>query len=161
MLSSPLPPKSLPIFFYLMCVVTGALYLAMLASAVHTDGGGEASIANAFQSLFTVLGLWIALAILLLIAGVMGEMPRWAAIVWVPLHLFSGVAVTIAIDMVSRHLGWAIMFPALLPLLIFFYALWTRLPGFHARFAAGRTNVLTIGAILALSVAPSILAIYW
>ena len=88
-------------------------------------------------------------------------MPRWAAILAIPLHLFSGVATTIALDMCSRHMKWAVVFLVLTPLLTALYAMWARLPHLHQRFPARSTSVAAWGAIFALSDARSILAYYY
>ena len=45
-------------------------------------------------------------------------------------------AAFVAIDMCSRHIGGAILFPALLPLLMVFYAFWARLPRLQAAMPA-------------------------
>jgi len=42
--------------------------------------------------------LWVALALLLVVGGVMGEMPRWAAVLAVIVHPLSGVGAFVAID---------------------------------------------------------------
>ena len=50
--------------------------------------------------------------------------------------------------MMSRHAAWALLFPALLPLLIAFYALWARFPRLHARLPDPMTSVVVWGAVL-------------
>jgi hypothetical protein len=106
------------------------------------------------------LFLWGALALLLVAGGIMGEMPRWAAILACFALPLSGVGAFIAIDMMSRHAHWALLFPALLPLLIALYAMWARFPRLHARFPARITSAVLWGAILVLSILPMPIA-YW
>ena len=106
------------------------------------------------------LFLWGALALLLLAGGIMGEMPRWAAILACVALPLSAVGAFIAIDMMSRRAAWALIFPALLPLLIAFYAMWARFPRLHARSPDPMTSVLVWGAILVLSILPMPIA-YW
>lgn len=135
------------------------LYLLMIANALNTTaGGGEASMANAFEALFVICGLWIMLAIIVTVGGVMGSMPRWAAIAWIFLIPLSGVAAFTAIDMCSRNMKWAVVFPALLALAIVFYAYWARSMRLHEALPAQQTSLLTLGAVLVLSLLPMALA---
>ena len=86
-------------------MVALGLYLGLLTNALQAGGSyGEAAFGDAIASLFLVFGLWIVLAILLFVGSIMGQMPRWATILAIPLHVFSGVAATIALDMCSRHM---------------------------------------------------------
>jgi cytochrome bd-type quinol oxidase subunit 2 len=152
--------RDLPIGLILLLALAGAAYLAMLANAARPMRGGEGAMADAFEALFVTLGLWIVLSLLVAAAGIMGAMPRWAgglAVVLVPL---SGVATVVAIDMCSRHKGWAIVFPAVLPLLIALYAVWARLPRLHRALPPGRTSLALWTAVLILSAAPLLLAIW-
>ena len=71
------PRRTMPIGTYLVLALASGLYVAMLLNVQVPAGGGEARIANAYQVLFLTLWLWIALAVLLGMRGVMGEMPRW------------------------------------------------------------------------------------
>lgn len=77
------------------------------------------------------------------------------AVILVPL---SGVATFAAIDMCSRDMRWAIVFPAVLPLLIVFYALWARLPRLQALLPAERTSVAIWASVFFLSIASLALA---
>jgi hypothetical protein len=155
--------RSVPVGACLLFVVAFGLYIAMLASIVTPAeaGGGEAVIGAAFQELFITAGLWIALAVLLLVGGMRGEMPRWAAIAGIFLHPLSGVATFIALDMCSRSIGWAITFPVLLPALMALYAMWARLPQLHGVLPANTTSATIWCATLILSIAPLVLANYY
>jgi hypothetical protein len=155
------PQRSVPIGALLLLVVACGFYVAVLASAAAPLGGGEAAMSDAFASLFLTFGLWIALALMLVNAGLMGEMPRWSAIVAVFVIPLSGVAAFVAIDMCSRHMQWAIIFPAALPLLIASYAMWARLPRLRALLPAPATGAIAWGLIVTLSIAPLILASYY
>lgn len=149
-----------PVFFLLLAVAFG-LYVAMLASITTPgqSGGGEAAIGAAYQELLLTFALWVVLAILLLIGGLIGEMPRWAATLAIFLHPLAGVATVVAIDMCSREVGGAIVFPAFLPLLVGFYAAWARLP--QLRRLMPPISVPALGAVLVFSVAPLLLALYY
>ena len=127
--------RTKPIGTFLVLLLVVGLYVAVLLNVQVPAGGGEARIANAYQVLFLTLYLWIALAVLLVVGGVMGQMPRWAMVAGFFLHLLSGVAAFVAIDMAERH-GWAIVFPVLLPVITALYALWARFPQFHVKYPA-------------------------
>jgi len=158
------PPRSAPsapIGTILLLAVTGIFYFWLLASLTGPQGGsGEELMGQAFESLFLTFFLWVSLALLLFAGGLMGEMPRWAAILACVVHPLSGIGALVAIDMMSRHAVWALLFPALLPLLVAFYAMWARFPRLHARLPAQITSAVVWGAILSLSIVPLPVA-YW
>ncbi|SED58711.1 hypothetical protein SAMN05444161_3531 [Rhizobiales bacterium GAS191] len=165
MSTDPLPQRSLPIDAILVLALACFLYIAMLSSVSRPAGGGESAIGAAIQSFLLLVFLWIALAILLLIGGLRGDMPRWAAILTLILHPLSGIAAFVAIDMYSRHVyshhvAWPLIVPASLPPLIALYAMWARLPALHAALPARATSVVIWGVILILTIAP-FPAAYW
>src|SRR5690348_7414602 len=88
-------------YVWLMIILTGP-----------SPGGAEGSMEQAIESLFVTLFRWGALALLLFAGGIMGEMPRWAAILACFALPLSGIGAFIAIDMMSRHAAWALIFPA-------------------------------------------------
>jgi hypothetical protein len=95
---------------------------------------------------------------MLIVGGVGGSMPRWAAWLAGILVPASGVANFIAVDMCSRYMPWAIVILLLLAPLLAFYASWARLPWLHAKLPAERTSVAAWGAVFVLSVASFVLA---
>src|ERR1043165_9421647 len=125
-------PRGFPVGILIMLVIAAALYVAMLSTITFSTGPGDASFGQAIASLMATAGLWIALSVLLVIGAMMGEMPRWARFAAVFLVPFSGAATFTAIDMCSRHIKWAIVFPVVLPLLIAVYAMWARFPALRA-----------------------------
>jgi len=135
----------------LLLAVAAVLYVAMLGTISFSAGGGDAAFGKAMASLFATTGLWIALIGLLIAAGIMGEMPRWAVFVAVFLVPFSGAATFAAIDMCSRRIAWAVVFPVVLPLLIAIYALWIRMPGLRTVFSAERASTVAWALVLVLS----------
>jgi hypothetical protein len=147
------PYRSVPFGTIVVLAITCALYVAMLSTISFSAGGGDASFGQAIASLFFTVGTWVALAVLLAVGGLMGEMPRWAACVAVFLLPLSGAAAFVAIDMCSRHIKWAVIFPVLLPLLIATYALWARVPRFHAAISAERMSAAVWALVLVLSLA--------
>jgi len=78
-------------------------------------------------------------------------MPRWARFVAVFLVPLSGVATFAAIDMCSRHIKWAIVFPLVLPLLIAVYASWIRMPALRAVVSAEHMSTIAWALVLVLS----------
>lgn len=150
------PPK--PIGLYLLLPIAGVLYILLLQNGLSPVAGGEGAIASAYEALFVVAALWITLIVMMLVAVDSGAMPRWCSFLAAVLVPLSGVAAFVAIDMCSRNMRWAIVFPAFLAPLIAFYALWTRTPRLLARLPAQSTSVSTWGAIFVLSMAPLLLA---
>jgi hypothetical protein len=142
-------------------VVAVALYVALLANATYKPaGGGEAAMGQAFEMLYLAFGLWVVLVCMLVVGGVMGSMPRWAAWLAIVLVPMAAVADVTAIDMCSRHMEWAIVLVAVLPMLVGFYAFWARLPRLQAEMPAERTSVAVWGAIFFLSVLTFVVAAY-
>jgi len=150
--------RSTPVGALLLCLLACGFYIAMLADVSTPSGSGEAAIGAAIEGSFVTAELWIVLAILLLVGGLMGQMPHWAATLALFLLPLSGGAAVVAIDMCSRHIRWAMAFPVLLPPLIALYAMWARLPSLHRMLPAEATSAAALGAILVLSIAPLILA---
>ena len=141
----------MPIGTYLVLALAFGLYVAMLLNVHVPAGGGEARIGNAYQVLFLTLWLWIVLAVLLIAAGMMGEMPRWVVFVAVFLLPLAGIATFTAIDMCSRHIKWAIVFPIVLPPLVAGYAVWTRFPACRAAIPAEPMSAAVWALVLVLS----------
>ena len=159
-MSMPSPPqRSWPIGLLLLLAVAGILYGLMLANAMYQpSGGGESGIAAAIEALYLTAGLWIVLTIMTIVGGVMGTMPGWAGALAGILVPASGIANFTAVDMCSRHMPWAIVFPILLAPLIAFYAFWAGWPRLHAALPAERTSVAVWTAIFVLSAATFVLA---
>ncbi len=148
-----LPHRSFPVGLSFLLVIALALYVLLLANAVYEPtGGGEARISAAFEGLFLAAGLWIVLAIMMIVAGIMGTMPRWAAILAVILVPTAAVATVVALDMCSRNIREAIVFLLLLPALVAFYAFWARLPRLQAAMPAERTSIAVWAAVFLLSI---------
>jgi hypothetical protein len=153
--------RAAPIALLLLSLVAAVLLVLLLDNAVYKPaGGGESLIAQAIEALFIMAGLWFVLLVMLLIA-VLGEaMPRWVpwlALVLVPM---AAVADAVAVDMSGRHMEWAVVIVAALPMLIAFYALWARLPRLRAALPAERTSTVVWGAVFFLSAVTFVLAAY-
>jgi len=151
-----------PFGFALVLVIVSGLYVAVLHDAVTIQtGGGEAVIAAAFEGLFLVVGLWLALTLLLIIGAVAGNMPCAAAYAAVPLVPASGVAAFVALDMCSRDQRWAAVFPAALAALLAFYACWARWPRLRAALPPPTMTRTVWGAVFVLSAAAFASAAIW
>jgi hypothetical protein len=158
MSTSSSPRQSAPIGALLLLAIACGLYVALLVTASTPLSSGEGAFGDGIESLFVTFALWIVLALLLVNGGLMGEMPQWSAIVWVVLVPLSGVAAFAAVDMCSRHMRGAIVFPAALPILIAAYAMWARLPRLRARLPSAGISAATWGLVAALSIAALMLA---
>jgi hypothetical protein len=159
--SSPLQTApSAPVGMLALLVLAGGLYLWLMVSITGPNAHGDAVVGQALEQFFLTVFLWGALAVLLAVGGVMGEMPRWAAILAFFAHPLSVVGALIAIDMMSRNAKWAFAAPALLPLLLGFYATWARFPRLHAAMPARTTSIAVWAAVLILAIAPMPIS-YW
>jgi len=94
----------------------------------------------------------------IVVGAVTGAMPGWAGGLAGILIPASGVANFTAVDMCSRHMPWAIVFPVLLAPLIAFYAFWMGWKRLHAALPAERTSVAVWASVFVLSVATFVLA---
>ena len=147
------PLRTRPIGLIVLLVVACVPYFLMLASAATPMAAGDAAMGDAIAALFLTFGLWVVLAIMLVVGGVTGAMPRWAAILAVVLVPMSGVAAVTALDMCSRHMQWAIVFDVVLPALITFYAFWAGMPQLHDKLPPERTSAVVWAAVFLLSAA--------
>ena len=151
--------RSWPIGLLMLLAIAAVLYGLMLANAMYQpSGSGEASLEAAIEGLFVTAGLWIVLAIMVVVGAVQGTMPGWAGGLAGILVPVSGVANFTAVDMCSRHMPWAIVIPILLAPLIAFYAFWAGWPKLHAALPAESTSVAVWASIFVLSVATFVLA---
>ena len=145
----------------MLALIAAALLVLLAGNALYVPaGGGEALMAQAFQMVFIAFALWIALVAMLVMGGVMGGMPRWVAWLAIVLVPMAGVADVVAVDMCSRHMEWAVVLVAALPLLVAFYAWWARLRGAKAAPAQERTSAAVWGAVFFLSALTFVVAAY-
>ncbi len=144
-----------------LAAIALALYVALLANALHRPaGGGEAVMAQAFKTLYLVFALWVILVAMLVLGGVAGAMPRWAAWLAIVLVPMAAIADLAAVDMAGRA-AWAIVPAAALPLLVAGYAFWARLQPAPATGRRGeRISALAWGATFLLSALTFVIAAY-
>ncbi len=154
----PTPRRSFPIETIVLLALAGVFYVGMLLAIKPSGAGGEAAISAAFAWLGLTAGLWIALSVMLIVCSVMGQAPRRAWIFLLVLQPLAGAALLVSGDFYSRHRNLPIVEPALLPLLIAFYAVWARLPALHGRLAPIPTTIAVWGAVFVLSVVSLVVA---
>jgi hypothetical protein len=148
-----------PVGTIVLLSVAAMLYAAMmgcLADAPGSDAFGR-GLALAYAA-FLGAALWVVLAATLIVAGVKGGMPLWAAIGLVVLLPLSCVAVWMAGDAVGRGDASALLIPALLPPLFALYALWARLPSLHGALRPGVVSAVLGAAIVFLAATPFVAA---
>ena len=145
--------RGAPVGLIVLLAIAVTLYVALIATCATPLAGGEDGYSQAWASLLLTFWLWAALALLLLNGGMIGRMPRWAALSALLLHPLSGVAAFAAEDAASRRVEGALTIVALLPLVVAGYALWARLPRLRAALPETPASLSAGAAILALSVA--------
>jgi hypothetical protein len=143
--------RAAPLGMIALLALAAVLYVALLVASAAPLESGEAAFSQAWGALLLTFWLWVVLALALLVAAVIGHMPRTAGFAALLLHPISGVAALVAIDAVSRHVEGALAVVALLPPLIAFYALWARLPTLRASAPQGLVGAAIWGAVALLS----------
>jgi hypothetical protein len=157
MTTQPSLPSSPPIGAVAVVLLACPLYIVMLAAIFAMPGGdpgsygAEGSLAATLSALFALIFgglLWIALAGLLTIGALYGDMPHWAKIAAAVLYPLSGIAALTAGGLsYSYPGGWLVLVVAVLPPLIALYAIWARLPALHTTFRPDVTSAVLLGAI--------------
>ena len=143
-----------PWAFTIILVVAALLYLLMVGTTSGSRGSDAAGngMAVAFGIVWAVL-MWIAIAVLLLMARSYGGIPGWSKaflVVLVPLAAIAG-AVTIGI---YSERGWLIAVPIVAPLVALIYAAWARYAGLQAMMAAEPANGIVIAVLAVATAAP-------
>jgi hypothetical protein len=152
---TPSSGRAVPIGTIALLAIAACFYVAMLLN-IRSSSSGDAVVGDAIAWLFFTAGLWIALTIALVAGGVAGTMPRPA--LWLLLQPLTGAALVVSGDFYSRHRNLPPIEPAILPLLVAFYALWARLPALQARLPARPTGLVMWFAVAAISVMSLIVA---
>jgi hypothetical protein len=146
---------SLSLGTIVLLAIAGCFYVAMLLN-IRSSSTGDAVVGDAIAWLFFTVGLWIALTLALVAGGVAGTMPR--PLLWVLLQPVAGAALVVSGDFYSRHRTLPPLEPAILPLLIAFYALWARLPALQTKLPAKPTSLIVWCAVAGISVFSLIVA---
>jgi lipoprotein NlpI len=158
MSTDPVQRPAPPVGAIIMLVVAGFFYLGMMSSLsdihnAHVDAAGR-GLAEAFGALFAI-ALWVALAILLLIGGVKGEMPAWSAIAATILLPISGFAAMITVGLLDRGASPRyLLVPASIPPVVAAYALWARVSSLHRVLPPLPTSIVAWAAVALLTAAP-------
>lgn len=153
MVVGPSRRRSLPVGFASLLVV--ALFLYAVTAATVADSRGSDAAGNALaQASAAMLGglLWIAIAVLLVMARARGAMVRWAPwalFLLVPLAI---VAFFLAIGRFSEGDKSALIVVFALPALPLLYALWARFPASHARLRPAGTSAALLAMMAVLSI---------
>jgi hypothetical protein len=145
--------RGFPAGFASLLVIALFLYAvtaATVADSRASDAAGNA-LSDAFATLFAGL-LWIALAVLLVMARARGDMASWA-----PAALFAQVpAAVVAFFLAMGRVGdgdrVALIAVFGLPPPLMLYALWARFPALHRTFAPPRTSAVLLSAVFVLSI---------
>jgi hypothetical protein len=152
------PPRyTFPTGFVVVFCVTCLLF-AITAETVADSRSSDAA-GNALSDAFAAMvagALWIALAVLLVMARVGGAMVRWAPPTLVVLVPAAAVAFFFAMGRFGEGDRSALVAVVALPLLLILYAGWARFPALHATLKPAGTSVvllalagvLTVGTIL-------------
>ena len=141
----------------ILLLVTLLLWAAVVANCAtlnSSDPAGNA-LSSAYGA-FMVLGLWILLAVLLVMGAAKGDMPGWskaAAVILVPA---SGAAALVAMNLMSGQpdVKWPLVIPVLAPLLLISFALWSYFPAIRSTVPPGAAAAITWGSLLLLSLLP-------
>jgi hypothetical protein len=148
--------RGLPTGFVSLLVVTLFLYAvtaATVADSRSSDPAGNA-LSDAFAALFAG-GLWIATAVMLVMAKARGAMVFWAPAALFVLVPVAVVAFFIAMGRFGAGDKSALIVVFALPALLILYAVWARFPALHGTFRPAGTaggllamvGVLAIGTI--------------
>ena len=154
------------------------LWIAIIYGLTNSYGGGAIGhggdsglLTYALTGLLTAVGiviLWVLLALVLIIAGMKGAMPRLAMLVAVVLIPASGVAAIYAQDLLAMPPNqsfslpssppwplspflWPLVVPALVPPLVVGFSFWAMTPSLHARIPARLASGVVWGLVLVLS----------
>jgi hypothetical protein len=147
-----------PVGAILTLVAAAFLYLGMMLTLSNVQNADTDAVGRAMAEAFTIffgIGLWMALAALLLIGGIKGEMPVWSKAVAALLLPISGFAALVAVGLLDRGASARyILVPALIAPLFASYAIWARLPGLHRIMPPVPTSLAAWAAIALLTAAP-------
>jgi hypothetical protein len=140
-----------------LLVLALLLYAGMMGSvtSLHASDAAGNGLAEVY-AVFLAIALWLALAVILVIAGINGEMPGWAAGSALVLHPVSCAAAIAAISLLSENASaeWPVVVPAFAPLLIALHSIWAYFAGLRAKVPASLASTAAWGAITVLAIAP-------
>jgi hypothetical protein len=142
---------------WILLSVAVLLWLALIGTVFSMNDSDPAGngLSYAFSVLMTI-GLWVLLAILMILAGSKGVITGWTKVTALVLVPASAAAALSAIHLASSFTGlrWTLIIPVLVPALVIIFVLWAILPGFHIMVSSRIAGGVTWGAILLLTLAP-------
>ena len=151
--------RSVSVLNLVLLVLAGLLWLTMMAMVATINESDAAGRGMSYGFAFvTAIALWVALAILVLLAASRGVMPGWlkpAALVLVPLSFAAALATISVLNGRGNEVaGWPVVIPAAMPLLILSYVIWTMSPSIRTAFAPALMESGVWGVVLLLSLIP-------
>jgi tetratricopeptide (TPR) repeat protein len=150
------PRRSLPPIGAIIVLIPAAYcYLAMAANLSdlgYSDAAGNALTA-AFAALFG-FAAWVLLGVLLVIAGVKGNIPAWAGTLVAILLPASAITSAMAADLSRSQNSWVLIEPYALPPLIAAYALYARLTSLHRAVPLVPATITALVAMTILTLVP-------
>src|SRR5258708_6044612 len=95
-------PRFMTISVAILLFFTLLTYVGLIATAstMHNSDAAGNGLSQSFAFLMTIT-LWILLAVLMLVAGIKGEMPKWTAVAAFSLVPASGVAAFAAVGLLT------------------------------------------------------------
>jgi hypothetical protein len=149
-------PTGFVAVFLVTCLLF-AITAETVADSRSSDAAGNA-LSDTFAALFAG-ALWIALAVLLVMAAVGGAMVSWAPWALFGLVPAALVAFFFAIGRFGEGDKSAMIVVFALPLLLILYAAWARFPALHGVLSPPRTSAVLLSLVGVLSVGP--IAVGW
>jgi hypothetical protein len=149
------PParSGFPTGFVVVFAVTCLLFVVTAATVAQSRSSDAAG--NAMSDAFAAMAagaLWIALAVMLVMAAVGGAMvswARWVLFVLVPVAL---VAFFLAMGRFGEGDSSALIAVMALPTLLILYAGWARFPALHGALRPARTSAVVLALVGVLSI---------
>jgi hypothetical protein len=142
---------------WFLLAVAVLLWLAVAGAVFSMNDSDPAGNGLAYAyTVFLAIGLWILLAVMMILAESRNVVPPWTRVAALVLVPASAAAALKALEMTTRSGGlrWTALVPVLIPALIIAWALWVLLPGFQAMISPPLAGVVAWGGILLLTLAP-------
>ena len=153
------PRLAMTASFTVLLGVAVLLWLATVANTItikSSDAAGNA-LSQAFGVLMAI-GLFVLIAIVLVLGVVRGEMPMWMRVALLLLVPASGAATVAAIEVLSQGTEWPVKWPLavpiLAPLVLIVVALWSYSPSMRAALSPATVGGVAILTLAVLSIAP-------
>lgn len=133
----------------ILALLFWAVMSASLADSRFSDAAGR-GMALGFAGIAGAI-MWLLVAVLMVIAVVNGRLEGWATAVMIVLLPLAAIAAFSGGGYYHEDGGLWIVIPMALPVLLALFALWIRMPAWHAFLAPLPTYLVLGGAIVALT----------